>query len=174
MKKRVSYRDAGVDIDEAERAEGAPHRRVDRSARPEVALHGGAAQVEVPMPEPEHLVHVHPVVEREGRRIGLAEHLDRAGDVRKLLRWRVISRVLPDGGIRIERRALQIDHARGHVYPKCRVRDRFQLIEAEGACLIPARTPEDLVLRGCQPASWWQQYAAIPPCARRGRARRSP
>ena len=52
-------------------------RAVHRGADAEVALHRRAAQVEVAVPQPQHLVDVDAVVERERRRLGLVQHLER-------------------------------------------------------------------------------------------------
>ena len=54
-------------------------RRVDRRAEAQVALHRRAAQVQVAVPEPQHLVDVvGPLRERERRRLGLVQHLERS------------------------------------------------------------------------------------------------
>ncbi len=51
-------------------------------AEAKVALEPGAAQVEIPVPEAQHLVGLDSIVDRDGRRLGGIEHLQlRGGDL---------------------------------------------------------------------------------------------
>ena len=66
-----------LDLDEVLRAHRLAHRAVHVGAHPQVALHRRAAQIEVAMAQAQHFVDVGAIVERERRRVGLVEDLDR-------------------------------------------------------------------------------------------------
>ena len=67
-----------LDLDEALPLDRGADGAVDLRADAQVALHAVAAQVDVAVAQPEVLVDLAPVVERERRRLGHRQHLDRA------------------------------------------------------------------------------------------------
>src|SRR5690606_19518954 len=67
-----------LDLDEALLLHRPPDGAVHRGPGPQVALHAAAAQVDVAVAEPDRLVGLDAVVDREGRRLGRAQDLDRA------------------------------------------------------------------------------------------------
>src|SRR5690606_15235519 len=67
-----------LDLDEALLLHRAPEGAVGHRPGPEVALHAAAAQVDVAVAEPDGLVGLDAVVDRERRRLGRAQDLDRA------------------------------------------------------------------------------------------------
>ena len=76
--RRRGDQHGGLDLDESLVDHGGAHGGVDRATRPQVALKAVAPQVDVPVAQPDDLVGVRAVVERERRRLGRVEHLDRA------------------------------------------------------------------------------------------------
>ena len=65
-------------LDEALAVHGGPQGAVDRGPQPQVGLHPGPAQVDEAVLQPDHLVHLDPVVDGERRRLGRVEHGHRA------------------------------------------------------------------------------------------------
>ncbi len=96
-----------LDLDEPLRVERPVQRGVDLGAHAEVALQPRPAQVDVPVPEAEHLVGVDAVVDRERRRVRFVEHLERGGgDLDFTRRDGVV-----DGAVRaVTHRSLHPDH----------------------------------------------------------------
>ena len=78
-----------------DRRRAAPRSPCARSAQ--VALHARAAQVEVAVPQPQHLVGVDAVVDRERRRLGLVEHLERGRARPRPRRWAASAFTVPSG-----------------------------------------------------------------------------
>ena len=96
--RRRRHEHRRLDLDEALALHRRADRRVDRGADAQVALHALAAQVEVAVLEADVLVDVvGAVVDRERRRLGAAQHLDRGSPPARPRRSAGSSLTVPSG-----------------------------------------------------------------------------
>ena len=114
-----------LDLEEVALVEHAADERDELVAQRERVRHRGAAQVERAVAQPDELVHGGLLVDREGRRLGLREHLDPA-DVDLDLSGRQL-------GVDVLRAAAHDGAARAqHVLRAQLMRDRVRLAGARG------------------------------------------